>query len=380
MRKKSCYHWLPLVLAVSLVMLLATVVTAAPSDNGVIMKPPATNAAVVAAMPGFLNYKYKTFFRELTVNEGLVIRQSRVENGKIIIPKYGMYYTTRTEPAELLKGEKTMLLGTMYTVVDTDARFDVLSDVFAKKKQPILFGDGSKALELTDLGLEDNGYEGVKAVFKILKSSGNYYGTDFPVSADPKMGDITKGVLKNGTGKKTGSYLPGQGSEWTKEFWDRSANTSGQSYIIVERTTPEGVKVKEFGTPAVTAIYVSAKDPVQLVLGPGEAGKVGEYTVKVTEVTKDSAAIDLVSKDGTVTKKVLGPLNHETEKYLPTDHVARAKMLVRPSANDVQVSLDVFRHPFRDGKVALLGYYDILRLGTGDPWPGDPRFTVRPDT
>ena len=79
-------------------------------------------------------------------------------------------------------------------------------------------------------------------------------------------------------------------------------------------------------------------------------------------------------------KKVLGPLNAETAKYLPTDHVNKAKMLVRPKSNEVQVSLDVFRTPFRNGKVALLGYYDVIRLANGDKLPGDPRFSVRPDT
>lgn len=380
MRKRSAYRLTALTLAACLLLSLSAIVAAAPADMGAMMKPPASGAAVVADMPGFQNIRYKTFFRERTVNEGLVIRQSRVENGKIIIPKYGLYYTTRTDPAEMFKGEKTVILGKMYTVVDTDARFDVLADVFLQKKKPILFGDGTKALELTDIGLEDNGYEGVKATFKILKPSGNYYGTDFPVSADPKMGDITKGVLKNGTGKKTGSYLPGQGSDWTREFWDRSANTSGQTYIVVESTTAEGAKVKEFGTSATTAVYLSDKDPVELVLGPGETGKVGDYTVKVVALTAETATVELIAKDGTVTKKILGPFNHETEKYLPTDHVNRAKMLVRSAAGDVQVSLDALRHPFRQGKVALLGYYDVFKLAAGDRLPADPRFTVRPDT
>ena len=358
---------------------ITAVAVAAPVDQGAMLKPPATNSAVVATMPGFQDYRYKTFFRDRVVNEGLVIRQSKVENGKIIIPKYGMYYTTRTDPAHMFMGEKTMLLGKMYTVVDTDVRFDVLSDVFFKAKQAIPFGDGSKQLELSTLGNNDNGYEGVKASFRILKASGNYYGTDFPVSADPKMGDITKGVLKNGTGKKTGSYAVGE-ANWTKEFWDRSANTSGQTYLVVDSTTAEGVKVKEFGTAAVSALYVSDKDPVTLVLAPGETGKVGEYTVKVGSVNKDSAAVELISPAGVVTKKVLGPYNSETGKYLPTDHVARAKMLVRSAASDVQVSLDLFRTPFRDGKVALLGYYDVVRMASGDTWSSDPRFSVRPDT
>ena len=170
MQQRFSTRWTALVVAICFVAFMATV-TAAPADTGAMMKPPAMNAAVVATMPGFQDLKYKTFFTDRVVNEGLVIRQSRVENGKIIIPKYGLYYTTRTAPAEMLKGEKTMILGKMYTITDVDARFDVLANVFAKHKKPILFGDGSKGLELTDLGLEDNGYEGVKGTFKILKPS-----------------------------------------------------------------------------------------------------------------------------------------------------------------------------------------------------------------
>ena len=55
-------------------------------------------------------------------------------------------------------------------------------------------------------------------------------------------------------------------------------------------------------------------------------------------------------------------------------------MIVRPKTDEVQVSLDVFRVPFRNGKVALLGYIDVFRLADGDKWAADPRFTVRPDT
>lgn len=105
----------------------------------------------------------------------------------------------------------------------------------------------------------------------------------------------------------------------------------------MDSTTAEGVKVKEFGTPAVYAIYVSEKDPVQMVMAPGESAKLGDYTVKVLAVTAETATVELVSKTGAVTKKVLGPLNHETEEYLPTDHVNKANMIVRPKTDEVQV-------------------------------------------
>lgn len=357
-------------------------VSAAPATEGqgAIMKPPAKNAAVVADMPGFQNAKYQTFFKSATVNEGLVIRQSYVKDGKIVIPKAGMYYTTRTNPIHLLSGEKTMILGKLYTVVDTDNRFDVISNVDMKHKQVITMGDGSKGLEAEISAKMDNGYPIVKNKFQILKASGNYYGTAFPVSVDSSVKDITKGSLKKGTGKATGGYYPGEGSDWTREFFDRSANTSGQTYLVVDKGNDKMIHLKEFGTPAVENAYITDKDVVELVLAPGETGKVGEYTVKVTDVKKDTATVELVSKDGVVTKKVLGPFNEKNKQYLPTDHIARTKMLVKSESKDAQVALDIFRNPFRNGKVALIGYYDIKKVESGKTFFGDARFLARPDT
>ncbi|QGP94015.1 hypothetical protein MGLY_34400 [Neomoorella glycerini] len=351
------------------------------AEGRVLMKAPAKDAAFVASFPGFKNMSVDTFVRKIGLQEGLVIRQSRIENGKIIIPPSGLYYTTRTNLAKVLQGDKVLILGKIYTLVDNGTRFDVIKDVEVKKGGSVPLGDGTKVLELSSISLDGDGFEAPKAEFQILKPSGNYYGHSFPVATDAKLINITTGTLNNGTSKHAGSYLPGEeGQNWQVEYYDSPVATSGQSYLVVDEVTTGGAKVKEFGTGAINWMLLTEKDPVEMVLGPGETATLGDYTVKVTEVTANSATVELIAKDGTVTKKVLGPVTPEVLKYLPADEVNRNKMVVRPAKEDVQVQLDLYRTPFRDGKVALVGYTDLFKLNNPDKWPSDPRFIARPDT
>lgn len=367
------------VLAILAVMF--TVVTPSFASERVLMKAPAKDAAFVASFEGFKTVSTYSLVRKLSLQEGLVIRQSRIENGKIIIPPSGLYYTTRTPLAKVLQGDKLFILGKFYTLVDNGTRMDVIKDVAIKKGGSAPLGDGTKVLELSSITLDDNGFEAPKATFQILKPSGNYYGTAFPVATDPKLIDITTGALNNGTSKQAGSYLPGEGGHnWHVEYYGSPVATSGQSYLVVEEVTAEGAKVKEFATGAINWMLLTEKDPVEMVLGKGETATLGDYTVKVTDITADSVSVELIAKDGTVTKKVLGPVTPEVVKYLPADEINRNKLVLRPAKEDVQVQLDLYRNPFRNGKVALVGYTDLIKINNPDKWPSDPRFIVRPDT
>ena len=113
------------------------------------MESPAKDAAVVLQFKGFKDVKTDSYLREIKLNEGLVIRKSRVENGKIIIPPSGWYYTTRTPKSGVLQGDKVLLLGKLYHFVDQGTHLDVIADVQVKKGGSIPFGDGTKVLELS---------------------------------------------------------------------------------------------------------------------------------------------------------------------------------------------------------------------------------------
>lgn len=347
-----------------------------------LMKAPAKDAAFVAGLEGFKNATSKNLLgKDVGMQEGLIIRQSRIENGKIIIPPAGLYYTTRTGTAKMLTDHKITILGKEYTIVDTETRLDVVTNVDVKKGGSVPIGDGSKHLELSSIGIDGNGFEAPSATFQILKPSGNYYGGDFPVSPNAKLFNITEGVLNNGTGRTTGSYYPGKdGQNFHVEYYGTPVAISGQSYLVAGDVTAEGAHVKEFATGAIQYSLLTEKPAVEMLLGKGEKATLGDYTVTVTDITKDSAAVELISKDGKVTKKVLGPLTDDSFKYLPADELTRQLLVVRPEKNDIQVQLDAFRNPFRDGKVALVGYTNLVRFDNPGTWASDPRFTSRPDT
>ncbi len=348
----------------------------------VLMKAPHSDAAFVAEFEGLKNVSTESFLRKYSLQEGLVIRQSRIEDGKIIIPPSGLYYTSRAPLAKVLQGDKVIILGKVYTLVDNGTRIDVVKDVEVKKGGSVPLGDGTKHLELSSISLDGNGFIAPKGTFQILKPSGNYYGTSFPVATDPKLKNITSGVLNNGTDKAAGSYLPGEdGHNWHVEYYDSNVATSGQSYLVVDEVTADGAKVKEFATGAINWMLLSDKDPKEVLLGVGERVHVKDWVVKVENITSNTATVKLwnaVTKEEVI--KELGPLTVETTQYQPADEVNRNKFVVRTPSEDIQVQLDIFRGAFRDGKVALVIYYDLFKITNPGLWPSDQRFIARPDT
>lgn len=367
-----------------LVIFIALSTSAVPvfAADSALLKAPAKDAAFVANLAGFQNVTSKNLLgNDLGLQEGLIIRQSRIENGKIIIPKSGLYYTTRTGTAKMLTGHKIMILGKEYTIVDTATRLDVITNVDIKKGGTAPLGDASKQLELSSISIDGNGFEAPSATFQILKPSGNYYGADFPVSPDGKLRSINQGILNEGTGRTTGSYFPGKdGQNFHVEYYGTSVAESGQSYLVVDKVTAESAHVKEFATGAIQYSFLTEKPASEMLLGKGEKTTLGDYTVTVTDITENSASVELTSKDGKVTKKVLGPLTEDSFKYLPADELTRNTLVVRPENNDVQVQLDAFRKPFKDGKVALVGYTNLIKFDNPGTWASDPRFISRPDT
>ncbi len=349
-----------------------------------LMKAPAKNAAVVLDFVGIKNVTTDSYIRKIKLNEGLVIRQSRIENGKIIIPPSGLYYTTRTPKSGVLQGDKILLLGKLYYFVDQGTQLDVIAGAEIKKGEAVPYGDGSKALELSELEMGANGFVAPNATFKILKQSGNYYGTTFPCETNSAFIDITKEARVEGAGRKTGTYLPGHdGQNFQVEYYGSPVAKSGQTYLVVDEVSATGAKVKEFGTGAVKWLLITETDPVEPLLGAGESVNAGDYTVKVLDVTANSAKVNLKNnKTGKEMTRELGPLTQELLTYMPVDEVNRGKLLFRPETDDIQVQLNIYQEggAFRDGKVKLAVYSGLRKLGNPSVWPGDERFIFRPDT
>ncbi len=380
-QKRKVLTW-RLISALSLVLLLLVlagpVAAEGPMDDSALMKPPARDAAFVAELPGFQTVTAESFTRKLSLPEGLVIRQSRVENGKIIIPPSGLYYTTRQPLALSLQGDQLVILGKSYYFVDYGTRLDVIKDVDFKLGDCAPIGDGTKCFELSSI---DYGFAGKipGATFQILKPSGNYYGADFPVRTSPLLFDPAD--IQAGTDNPAGSLLPGEPTDWQTTYYASPVATSGQTYVIADEVTPDGAHLIDAGTGAINWLWVTETKPAEAVLGAGETMEVGDYTVKVVEVdaAAKTAEIQIMQGNEELASATFGPLTDEMFNYLPEDPMARAKLSLAHD-DSIYVHLDAFREPFREDKVALVGYSDLIKFNNPDEWPGDSGFIVRPDT
>lgn len=357
---------------------------AAPEAKRVLMTAPAPNCAVVAEFPGMQDVTTNSYIRKITLNEGLVIRQSRIENGKIIIPPSGLYYSTRTPKSGVLQGDKVLLLGKLYQFVDQATHLDVITNVWVDKKKGVPFGDGTKHLELSKLEMGANGFPVPNATFQILKQSGNYYGVAFPVATSNLFTDITSGKLNKGTGRKAGTYLPtDKGEDYEVQYYASSVAVSGQTYLVADKVTPKGAQVKEFATGAMRYMLLSPEEPVEALMGPGDKITGGGFTLQVSEVGPNFAQVKLTcNQSGQNWSKKLGPLTADVLKYMPVDEEQRARFILRDSADRVQVQMNLYKAggAFQNGKVQIALYKNLIKLGNPSPWAMDKRFIYRPDT
>jgi hypothetical protein len=367
-------------LFILLLLLFVTPVMAQdPDEGGVLMMPPARDAAFVADMEGFQTTTEESFLRRLALSEGLVIRQSYIEDGKIIIPPSGLYYTTRTPLSKALQGDKLLLLGQIYNFVDYDTRLDVIQDVDFGLGDCAPIGDGTKCFELSSISYSFAG-EIPRATFQILKPSGNYYGASFPVTASDLVVDICE--ITGGTDNPAGSLPPGEPTDWQNTYYGLNVAPSGQTYVVVDEVTADSVHLVDAGTGAINWMWLSEADPVELVLGAGETAALGDYTVEVVAVDTEAKTADVQILDSAgevVAEKSFGPLVDELYDFLPEDPVDRAKVTLSYE-DDVYVHWDIFREPFQEDKIALVGYVDLIRLENPADFWLDDRFIVRPDT
>ena len=102
-------------------------------------------------------------------------------------------------------------------------------------------GDGSKCWEVSSISYGFAG-EIPGASFQILKPSGNYYGTAFPVRISPLL--IPASAMAWGSHDPTGTLLPGEPTDWQIQYYGYNVATSGQSYVVVDKITPTEVHLK----------------------------------------------------------------------------------------------------------------------------------------
>lgn len=351
----------------------------------VVMQSPAKDSAVLAKMPGLVNnMKAKTLSGEArTINDGVVIRQSKIKDGKIVIPPSGLYITVRSSNWLPFDAEPLTLAGkTYYEITDLYTR-DVLRNLTMKKGQVVPSNaDKTRGWQLTSVETDTYGTPGgASAEFKIVKTTGNYYGSAFPVYAGSLISN-TGGdkAMPEGSSAPEGHTVPTSENGLSEVIMASNVFSVGRSHVIVDSIEDDSVKVRELATDSCTAIFLSPNAPEVKALAKGESFKSGNAQVEVLDVTADSATIKITDAAGSVTKS-LGPLTPENTKWMLMSTTARDKFWTLSKDGNVAVNLNIkAKNPIADGKVELVAYSDVVEINNGSAWAEDPRFLARPET
>ena len=346
-----------------------------PMTTPAIRQAPAQDCAVITKMAGFPSMKVSSVVEDQVLgNEGVIIRQSVIKDGKIIIPPQGLFYTVRTNgQRHPLVNFPVLLMGKVYFLADNSHNYATKKDFVVKLGEAVPYGGNFSALELSSTETSWVGTALWGATFQVLKPSGNYYGSTWQVK-NP-LGPETRSV-QDAIAQKPMDGLFYQA--------DTLAST-GDVYLLAKEVKQDQVTVSEWVANEIMTTDLATK-AMTATLAVGETFDLGQYKAKLTalDATAGTANVQILGADGkSVAEKTLGPLTttgaNQNRALLASDDANMAKMLLH--YQDVEVGLSAFANPFKDaGKVALLGYTGVFRTTMGQAWPQDPRFIVFHDT
>ena len=269
------------------------------------MASPAKDAAVLAKMQGLVNNRKAKTLSGLsrTINDGVVIRKSTIKDGKIIIPPSGLYITVRSTNWHPFDNEPLTLAGKTYHAITDRYVRDVIRNVTMKKGQ-VLPSNANKirGWELSSVENDTYGIEGGhSAVFKIVKTTGNYYGSQFPVYAGAQISNAAAdGSLVKGSKDPEGHTVPTAENGLSEMIYGSNIATVGRTHVIIDANEGDSVKVRELATDSCSAIFVSPNEPVVASYGKGDTFSIGDAKVEVTDVAANAATVKLTDKSGTV--------------------------------------------------------------------------------
>ena len=348
---------------------------------------PARSAAIIARVPGFKSYDLDLYIGKRTINEGVVIRKSHIDKGKIIIPPEGLYYSSRLGSIGTMTGLDVVMLGKRQPVVNEEYEYIIVKNRKLKLGESLkLHEDGSRLLQFTASKGHPYGNAANSATVRIMKASGNYYGTNFTVAISPTLKDFSSGKYNDGLGLPEGRYpLPADKTSPLQHntYFTSSTYPSGQSYLIAEKAGMDEISIKEFGTPSLTRIWLSSAPRISGAYAPGDSAAAGGARVDVLAVSPSAVSLRLAEENGSVTEKTFRGLDDSSVlDYLPSSAHDRAKWQINSPDGKISVQLAMLRPGgvVQNGRVFLDIYTDIYEIGNPQEWPSDPRFLARPDT
>lgn len=302
--------------------------------------------AYVPGLPGLPQGRQVTddFGRKPPKFDGVFIRQSRVENGEVVIPPGGLMYHEDTWGGQVaLRGEQIPVLGRMSTYVDYDMSIVVKENVTIPAGQSVVVGG---------------------TVYQ-------YYAT----------------VGHNKTANHTLHVKTIAGTDWEWAFGSPVLSATqpgwwgGQQFAQLynqgkaSEVNPKQMVFDWLSGVRMDRIVVADEKVFAGLAGAGDEWKAGSRTVRLASIDEaaGTANVEVVENGNVVLTKTLGPVQNE---LLIEDTTARKALVFEHG--DVIGFLSPWPEAFKDGKANLKIYAKAQSLRYGEDYAGDKRFAVYP--
>ena len=275
--------------------------------------------------------------------DGVVIRQSRVENGEVVIPPGGLFYLEDTWGGEVaLRGEPMPVLGRMPTYVDYDMSIVVKENVTIPTGKSAVVG-GTVYQYYATVGHEKLANHALH-VRTIAGTDWEWvFGSPVLSASEPGWWGMRFNQL----------YNQGQAREVTpqKIVFDWISGVRMDRLLLADNTVFAGLA------------------------GAGDHWTSGNRTIRVAAVDADAGTVQVeIVEDGKVAfTRTLGPVQNER---LIEDHDARKALVFE--YGDIAGFLSPWPEPFKDGKANLNIYDKAFSLRYGQDYAPDARFAVYP--
>lgn len=309
-----------------------------PSERGV-------RPAYVPGLPGLPQGRAVAddFGRKPLKYDGVFIRQSRVENGEVVIPPGSLAYLEDTWGGEVaLRGEQVPMLGRLPTYVDYDMTIEVKENVTIPAGGSVVVG-GQVYHYYATVGHEKMANHSLHVR--------TIAGTDWEWAfGAPELSATETGWWGN---RFAQLYNQGQARE-----------ISGQKLVF---DWMSGVRMDRL-------LFAEEKVFAGLA-GAGERFTVGARTVQVSNIDEAAGTVTLELLDGGQVKasKTLGPVKAD---LLIEDTGARKALVFEDG--DMVAFLSPWPKAFEGGKANLKVYGKAFSLAYGTDYAGDPRYAVYP--
>ncbi|MBN1380599.1 MAG: hypothetical protein JXA41_02870 [Deltaproteobacteria bacterium] len=285
------------------------------------------------------------------VQEGFMIRQSFMQDGKMIIPPGGlMHFENGGEYFGPLNGEPCSIAGEEAAWIDQEEALVVRKNFFIPfGGRPVSLGeDGTMAMApfyLTD------SYFGVTAgILKYVFANGH--------PAWDKGIVLHKTAYGMSPQKVSAGYVAEEGLKTPPplQYFGDSYSAHSATYVVIDDYGSKGVQIKEAGAPEAVWFKASYDPPIvadQVKVGQSVAVK--DYFVKVLSCDRaaGTARVAWLDAQGKIlAEKTLGPLTLETYQVKNLIH------------HDMAIRERLFLD-FEDCRVQLNTKYDSPLIGTG---------------